>query len=782
MANIEENVSKLVEFYEALDVNACGFEREMMMVHYDITNELYDFLLGKKKDTRPLYMVMLQKCILTKLSQGEEITKEFFNIMLPCLVSYISPNNNICDDPDSAEESDEDFGDNIDEEFENQQIIKGKFKWRDAQSLGLDKQKKQNYESGLFAYIMGSGKSNMILKTFDERKNNPIVGKHIYILTTYRTEIINGLFKMWNIELKIFKDILLGIFGNKNVYVIGNKLTEFTETENDTIKEIIKEAIKNGRRKGKFDRNIIGELCAIKKTELINRQQILHNAWKRNGIINMGDFVFVDAVNYKNRQQLFEKLDNDKKSILLIINNTFFEMLDFTEYIEKTNILIIDECHSVSADKFFKKVKLFKDGKCPVIGYSATPLRNTTKSSKNLMALFGKNDKLNVIASYDFFDAIKDDIIVPFKYHLIQCEKSEKNPTHKYNIFDVTYKEIEKTLPFSKTICWVNNSQELDKWYNHIKDKYGNRINLYVSSSFDKTFNKKYKNCNTSLEEFKEMNGNCMLLCINKCKEGFDDTKLDCGIQLSPVKNRAMHVTLQSLGRLLRSHEGKDHGTFIEFFLKDNTTKIEQLTVTKIIEYYACLLNLTSNEIEKDKLQKYRELYDNTVIDEKNNTIILRIDGNKKHDCRIIIKEKVIDWSAFRTILKENVHKKLEIDIEFEFKKMLLAVKDKFNINSDFWEEYKMLDHNKLGIPKDAFNYFKDIWEKKTWYDALGYTEFYELNELRNLILNRYNYKNNIDKNIYDKIRNKYNLLPPFPLEFYRLQNIQTYDELLHKL
>ncbi len=43
---------------------------------------------------------------------------------------------------------------------------------------------------------------------------------------------------------------------------------------------------------------------------------------------------------------------------------------------EECNFIIFDECHGVSAPKFYNLIKKIKyDYKVPIIGFSATPLR-----------------------------------------------------------------------------------------------------------------------------------------------------------------------------------------------------------------------------------------------------------------------------------------------------------------------------------------------------------------------------------------------------------------------
>ena len=96
------------------------------------------------------------------------------------------------------------------------------------------------------------------------------------------------------------------------------------------------------------------------------------------------------------------------------------------------------------------------------------------------MSIFGHDNKLNIIASYNFFDAIKDNIIVPFKYYLVQSDNSEEDPSHKFRIFDNKMKGIIETLPFKKIILWMRTGDDLVEWAKHLVKTYGNDPNYLL--------------------------------------------------------------------------------------------------------------------------------------------------------------------------------------------------------------------------------------------------------------------------------------------------------------
>jgi len=761
MDTIEQNLNRLIEFFEKIDMsnNLDEFITDLLCKEYHINHELYKYLLIMKKNSPNMLNIFKNAILETIYDDNIPINqiRENYNRAPTFLIDYVLKN---IDDEFFNENQDK-----INDEIENNKIILNKFKWRDAQLRGLEELRRQNYQNGILSLIMGSGKGFMILRTFYDRQKNPIEGKHVYILTTYRLEIINSFFRMPEFEYRKFRDVINNIFKEKDTR--KQKLLALANKEQGEILNIVNRYI-NFPKNYNIMRN---KIFASKYDTLKEEQQKLYSAWKINGIINMDDFVLVDAVNTKKRDELFQKLDDNTKPILLIINNSFFQILDFTKYIPQTNILIIDECHSVSAPKFFSKVMLFKNGLVPVIGFSATPIRDTNESKKNLLALFSdNNNKLNIITNYNLFDAIKDDIIVPFQYHLLQSPTSEISSSEiQFQVFDEKISTIIDELPFKKIIGWVKSERELKEWANYLNQDENKYLDLFVSSSFDK----KYTDCNTSLEQFKSARSQAILLCIHKCKEGFDVPNVDCGIQLSPVEKRSISVSLQMAGRVMRTCEGKQFATIIDFYLKDGKTKIEELTVNKILDYYASLLNLSDNEIEKDKIQQYLDLYNSTIIIEEENKIILQVDNKKNHNCEIIIDDKMIDWSIFQARLKRSVLIKLKIDKETEFNRIINIVKGYFNEQSDFWKEYNNLNHKILGIPVDIGTEFKEIWDVKTWYDVLGYKTKCMSNilELKKFILSN-KLKITCDKDYYNY--NKiYEELPPNPYEFFRTKNFR---------
>lgn len=228
------------------------------------------------------------------------------------------------------------------------------------------------------------------------------------------------------------------------------------------------------------------------------------------------------------------------------------KILDDNEVLkyDEINFVILDECHSVSADKFYDLLcKIKYTHKINIIGFSATPLRKN--ADVNLVNIFSKSNdkkekekKINLISCYDFMNAIKDDIILPPFYILCELKDSEdenKNRQILKNILKDCVKEYE--LPYNKSIGWCRTIENMKSCYEIFKSDYDK---IYCSSYSDKQLKKlKY---NTSLSDFYKEEENSMLICVNKCKEGSDIKNLDSAIYLDQVQNRSLLVSLQTMG------------------------------------------------------------------------------------------------------------------------------------------------------------------------------------------------------------------------------------------
>ena len=472
--------------------------------------------------------------------------------------------------------------------------------YHDNQKMAIINQRTQGFKSGLHSQIMGAGKSFIILQTISDL-NNPNIykinnDKNIVFLITYRQEVLRNWF---------FK----------------------------------KEFDKIDKTKYKY----------VKNTEAYKK-------WKDLNIIDLEEYDIIDAINEKDKSVFLNFSD---KKTLVIINTTFFNRISIEGFKSKFKAIIIDECHCITQKVFTDKLRKVQSNNLPIIGFSATPLREAKLSIIHLKEFFGDGNVINIISSYTLMNGIHDNIILPFKYHLVNSTSSRK-----YQIFDNIFNGIYPSLVFKKISAWTSKGESLKNWHDYLKPKY-EHIKMYVNSTFND--NPAFKNTPKDFEKFKAEKENAMMLCINMFKEGTDVPDLDCGIYLDPVKNRSFTVSLQTAGRVLRLDKKypdnkKKFGTIIDFFVSEKgDRKAEELTVKRIVDYYESLINLTDNIAEKEKIEQLKEFINKTEFDPEEKKIKLKIDDNPEHNCEFIIDTYTIDWTKFSDLYKKNVNKILKL-------------------------------------------------------------------------------------------------------------------------
>jgi superfamily II DNA or RNA helicase len=565
--------------------------------------------------------------------------------------------------------------------------------------------------SGLVSMITGSGKSLIFLKTLDKCFAKKSKKGSVYILTCPRIDIIRSLF---------FK------------------------------------CDKEGKYK-------------------LNKKRF--KQWKNNKIINLDNINIIDGVNVSAKKVEFDKT----KCNLLLINNDSLKVLykikKQKKYINNnTNLVIIDECHCLSAIKFYEMIKEMKyDHEIPILGFSATAIRDTKQSEKRVLDILSKSfdeddhdKKINMIYSYDLLQGIKDEIVLPYRIEcvLINEIKGHKIGLSNKKILNGILKKLidikSKKLSYKKFVIWTNKKDIMKECYVHIEKEFP-QLKVYCTSSFDKSLAS--EGFNTNYEEYYQSKGGSVLICINKCKEGSDIPYVDCGIYFDGVKNRSILVHIQTSGRLIRPDvEGKKtHGDLIDTFILEENECPHTLTAQKILSYLARLLNLSDDDYS-DQIEYYNQmatLANNMEYNNSEQTLKIKIDGNSKHDTIIELKKMKIlqmDWTTIKKELDKQVDKKFCISDD-EKERMLfndLKIKSKTEYIEMARDKENMLIRN----PHEKF---KILW--KGWYDFLDVnTELFPPTKEKWLRICKH--KNITCKKDYNKCYKKYNL-PELPQELY---------------
>jgi superfamily II DNA or RNA helicase len=539
-----------------------------------------------------------------------------------------------------------------------------------------------------------------------------------------------------------------------------------------------------------FEENDSGEFVLCEKNKKF---------WKDNNIIDLDEFKIIDRVNYKSSEKL--KLSSKRPNIL-IVNSDYFKIMDSNNYIDydKLNFIIFDECHGVSAFKFYDLLYKIKfTHKKHIIGFSATPVRDNAedKVKKIFSKSIDKDNKhlLNIISNYDIMNAICDGVVLPPSYTIVEIKKTCKKKIGKSNK-DITEKVITdklKDLPYKKIICWCGTIQKMKEWYMFFNKRFP-ELKIYCSTSKDNVHNK--EGFEIDYDEFCNAEKNAVLLCVNRCREGSDIKNLDMGVYLDHVKKRGILVCIQTVGRILRPDikKLKRCGFIIDTFINDGKIEIEIMTAQRIISYYEKVLGLTSDESYNDLLEKYKkmkEMFNDTSYDEKTKKIKIKIDDNIEHDTvgnklKIISKrnnssERIIseiklelitksfDWSKFTKKINSIIDKKFGIDEDESLKTEYELLREKINNIKSKYKPKNKLEYkeyakkNKLEVnPEQKF--INHGW--KNYYDFLGldiskYPE--TLDELKE-ICKRHSLDN---EDVYLAKCNTKNL-PEMPEEIYR--------------
>ena len=604
------------------------------------------------------------------------------------------------------------------------------FDWRANQILAIEETKKQNFASGVHNQYMGAGKSYIILK---------LISEHFAINET------NGVYLL----LCDRQEILKKMFFDQDHNIDEGKITK----------------------------------------------------WREADIIDLTLFTIIDCVYHKPTDLLVKiNAKNKDKPHLVICNNAYIKSKDYEEIRSKKILLtIVDECHSVSGKQFYKLLAYIKYTlKSPIIGFSATPLRKG--ADIQLANIFSKsmneskrNKQLNIISQYGLFQCIQDDVILPPYYHYIEIKSNDKNKTKiGTENFDITrniISEVLVDLPYKKIIGWCKNISKLIEWYNFFT-KYFPQLKIYMSSYQDASLILSGYNCN--FDEFCFRDGDAILLCINRCREGSDIPNLDCGIYLDAVRNRSLLVSLQTGGRIVRVDEAKlkTHGIMIDMFVSSPTNKIECITIDKIMEYYDQILNLSDNvnDIHADQTKlydtyfAYKKLLQDTYFVEAKNEIVIKLDDVRKIRIHIELIDKQLDWSFIKDLAEDKINQTMKIDEELELRLNFKYMKETYDVKDfnpiDWRKFYKKLsksDSKLLSLGK-IYSDHTPYWENNNWFIALGINKLF-YSTVDELVYNIYEF--NIETfDDYKLIAKKNDNIPLDIMEFYGIGFDKLLDEI----
>lgn len=540
-----------------------------------------------------------------------------------------------------------------------------------------------------------------------------------------------------------------------------------------------------------FRQEILKELFFNNNGEIDNNKV---EFFKANNIIDLNQYFIINRVHKKIKNITI----STRRASMLITNIDYLRALHRKNIIDYSNVnfIILDECHSVSAPKFYTILKILKyDHMIPVIGFSATPLRERaeTKLVNIFSSTFNRDEakkKLNIISNYDFINAIKDNIILPPCYVLCEINKTLNGRIGRENK-NIMKRVFEKTLdlvPYKKVIGWCRTINHMKEYYKFIKENF-TALNVYCSSFCDDKL--KALGYNTNFNEYLKKKDNCILLCVNRCREGSDITNVDTAIYLDYIKKRSLLVALQTSGRVLRKDkEGKKTtGYIIDSFVNYNGIQIEVLTANKIINYYKKIFSLCDTEQYIDQNKLYDEMIkicNNIEYDDEKEELVLKIDNNEKHNVtfKLELKTANYDFNKFITELTALIDKMYNISREDKFNRIVDAIKktNYFTLNTiNFEKRYDEIPKKQqLGIPITAEllqEEYKDKFDNANWYQILGLDMSYWYATINDCIEALQKIcKDKITNKNYYMLRKKDNKLPINPYELYKMNDFKNIE------
>ena len=524
------------------------------------------------------------------------------------------------------------------------------------------------------------------------------------------------------------------------------------------------------------------------------------NQWKDKKLADLTKFNIINRVTNKNKQW-HDEFKKSKKPTLLVINRAFLTLGKKYNIFNANDLHLIlhDECHNTTSLQCHEFLTKARSLDIKIVGFSATPLRSGKNDIPKLLEIYSKDttNELNLLTNYNMIYAISKNLILPPEFYWYQIESYKKNEDD--NIL-VTQEELGSvfeilncvvpTLPNKKIIAWCGTINMARFWKKEIEKTYRQRehlrnfnFGLDTSADICDDYNNFSKVPILKLEELKINDprrmyyGHSILFCANKHREGSDIKLLDCCIFLDKVKDRGSIPFIQSIGRTLRicsDTVNKTKGIIIDGFIKDSNG-YEKNFVDKIIGYYMALENI--NNLQEDKFNQYIKLIDIVKFDKDQQIVNMKIGNNN-----LKIHCNKLEWNNIINKFDNLLENKLSVSPEEAFNLHINKIKtlEPFkNPESDFWKEYKKLDHDNLGLPQDIYEEYNEIWSTKTWYDVLGFKDKYiSLENFKKNFCKKYPGVEKINKSIYKKVKLEFNL-PKYPLEYYRTENINNYCDLL---
>ena len=502
-------------------------------------------------------------------------------------------------------------------------------------------------------------------------------------------------------------------------------------------------------------------------------------------LINIWNYDIYDLTDddmRKNTMKNIESIKKNKSNKIFLINPHFVIAENNEKYLQLPipDVIIHDECHSITAPNVYKFLKYFKQNNSKIIGLTATPIRYVKKQENfdRLGEIYSINNRdINVISTYDNITAIinRDILTVEiFWYEVGDTEKTQENIDSCINCIQ----SVQRYLPNKKILIWGGTIEHSDNIFDSLQNKLD--FDIYKDhSKNDEEHSEDYENYKPLQEG--------ILVCANKHREGSDIPYLSLIVFADLVETKGELPFIQCLGRVQRIGYNKTVGYVIDHYNKNKNGKsCANNIVSKLIKYYYQFFSKITYNNDEDSSHKhiqliedYKDILNKYELIQEQSVILIKLkDGlHIKIHTNISNEEFSNLTTNFRNSVIENIVEnqqlaELEI-LNFEYKAFQINNKDIYKIKTDV-EYYEKI--NEFNLEPDPKTKYSTIW--KNWYDYLGIdVSVYPLT--KNVWIDeckRLGIKNT--EQYYDMIKDM-NDMPHMPQELYNIKhiNIELQDD-----
>lgn len=489
---------------------------------------------------------------------------------------------------------------------------------------------------------------------------------------------------------------------------------------------------------GKFWRNDTYSNSSV--LWLTQRKDVLHSQFSDdNKIIDCVNSGLLPSFEYFRYVKWFNKkfdadeinscLVSDKPALFIVNIDCIKYDFRYTTLVDNIGMIILDESHSAGGDKIYTMLNYFKN-ECKsvecIIGFSATPIREDKVKKNRIISIFGEDDKkINYIDIIPITKAIDLGLIVSPKFLWIESTLDNDMVIRKKvnsESIEMILEHLHNVLSISNTkkgIAWSKSIKSAE-WWKKIFDEYRYH-ELYPELSKYEYFISHSKIKDDELNRFMLCDKPALIFCVGRCKEGFDDSRIDFGINLDHVLERSKLMFIQQCGRALRKYEDKKEGYIVDTFtFCDEETKKKQI-INLIMEYTLFILDGDSYTYEKilDSFEVKDGLIE--LKTEKGNLIEFNIVGSTL---------KKFDWKEMDEELREEI-RRLYYPDGITYREAKKIIRDN-NIKTK--DEYALFCEIDKRLPKDPILYFGKGF--CGWVNYLSIKDiFYDLKTCKNMCI-----------------------------------------------